>query len=543
MITKRSKDADFFDQAILEDLFAGHIWTPPGFPEFEHHCDAKSTDVVPGSVLVLPGAYHAKKLNLVNPLIDKARSSVLCIMEDEGSLFPWQELNVDRMPLWIQNPRGDVHDGSERGVPVGWTPATRETVKNHSGDKPLDWFFSGQVTHNRRKSCVRQLQSTPNGELHKTPGFLQGMEVEDYLRKMASCKIAPCPGGVITPDSFRVWEALEAGAIPLADVWGGRGRVENYWAGMLGEVPAFPLVEDWAGLPGIMTKMLGAWPFHSNRVQSWWGGWKRRFAHRFNDDLKAVGAEEKHRPGDRITVLMPTSPIPAHPSTAVIEETLSSVRSRPELAGCEIIIMCDGVREAQEDRKADYYEYIRRLQRLCRNIPNVWVKVFDEHTHQAGMTKETLTHVHTPTILFVEHDAPLIGHIPFENLVDAVLSEADVVRLHHETHVLDPHKYLMLDETPKEVAGVPMLRTVQWSQRPHVANTGFYRQILEEHFDLPREHWMIETRMYSIVFTAWREFKEAGWNSFRVWMYAPEGNIKRSTHLDGRGDAKSWETD
>jgi hypothetical protein len=45
---------------------------------------------------------------------------------------------------------------------------------------------------------------------------------------------------------------------------------------------------------------------------------------------------------------------------------------------------------------------------------------------------------------------------------------------------------------------------------------------------------MIEDVMYGGVETAWREFGLAGWDRYRLWMYAPEGNIKRSTHLDAR---------
>ena len=92
----------------------------------------------------------------------------------------------------------------------------------------------------------------------------------------------------------------------------------------------------------------------------------------------------------------------------------------------------------------------------------------------------------------------------------------------------------------KDVAGLPMVRTVQWSQRPHMASTGFYRQIIADHFDNQRNPMFIEDRMHSIVETAWRKHGEAGWTRYRLWMYHPEGNVQRSTHLDGRaGEEKA----
>ena len=524
----------YWDCTIIRELLSGEIWTPAGLPTFEHTADPERLER--GCVFIVPGKEWKDRTAELNALIDRARPCIVFVVKDEACLFPWRKLNLDRCKLWVQNPDPLKHDGSERAFPVGWTPGTRRLMLNGAtDDKPLDWFFSGQVTHSRRKACAKQLTTMQGGELIETKGFTQGIPVEEYLAKMASCKIAPCPGGVITPDSFRAWEALELGCIPLADLFGGRGGGEGYWHHLLRcEIP-FPLIENWMEAPHLISELVDSWPHSANRVGAWWAGWKRQMAHNFMDDLRDVGATEENRPGDRITVLMPTSSIPSHPSTAIIEETLCSIRRRPELDGCEIIVMCDGLREQHKERKADYDEYIRALLVLCKNIPNCYPIVFDTPHHQSGMTKEALKHVRTPAILYVEHDAPLMGEIPFENLIDAVQGEADVVRLHHEVRVLDCHMLLMPDgRETKEVAGVPMVRCVQWSQRPHVANTGYYRQILEDHFANSRDPMFIEDRMHGVVETAWRRHGDAGWHQHRLWMFHPEEPIKRSTHLDGR---------
>ena len=44
---------------------------------------------------------------------------------------------------------------------------------------------------------------------------------------------------------------------------------------------------------------------------------------------------------DLVTVLIPVSPIPSHPSTEVLDVTIDSIRTR--LPDAEIIIMFDGV--------------------------------------------------------------------------------------------------------------------------------------------------------------------------------------------------------
>jgi hypothetical protein len=78
-------------------------------------------------------------------------------------------------------------------------------------------------------------------------------------------------------------------------------------------------------------------------------GKKREMAYWLENDLVAVGALdiEKLDVADLITVLIPSSPIAAHPDTSMIEQTIRNVRAK--LPDCEIIIMLDGVRSEQEE--------------------------------------------------------------------------------------------------------------------------------------------------------------------------------------------------
>lgn len=240
-----------------------------------------------------------------------------------------------------------------------------------------------------------------------------------------------------------------------------------------------------------------------------------------------------------ISVLIPTSPIPSHPNTSIISETISTVRTH--LPDSEIILMIDGVREEQEHLKKNYEEYIRRILWLSNNKwGNVTPLLFDEHTHQANMTRKALTLVKTALILFVEHDTPITPdrEIPFSHLSEAILGgEANMIRLHHEALVLDVHQYLMIGEPEGD-----LWATYQWSQRPHLASTGFYRNMIEEYFP-PNAKTMIEDNMYGKLEEAYRHQGKAGWNRFKVWLYYPPGDIKRSYHLDGReGEPKFEDT-
>ena len=228
-----------------------------------------------------------------------------------------------------------------------------------------------------------------------------------------------------------------------------------------------------------------------------------------------------------ITVLIPISPIPSHPEGSILGETIGSIRER--LPDSEIILMFDGVNTKLLHLKADYEEYIRRtLWDINFKMKNVTPLVFKEHKHQSLMVKEALKIVKTPIMLWSEQDTPLTGEIPFAELAEIIKSgESNAIRLHHEAQVHPEHKYLMLDKEPVEVMGQPLLRCTQWSGRPHLASTSFYQVLVDEFMDdKPR---FIEHIMYGPIAS-----RPDLYDNYRLHMYAPEGTLVRSLHLDGR---------
>jgi hypothetical protein len=225
----------------------------------------------------------------------------------------------------------------------------------------------------------------------------------------------------------------------------------------------------------------------------------------------------------------------------MIEQTIRDIRAN--LPDCEIIIMLDRIRPEQEDRRGAYEEYKRRLLWLAHHTwHNVLPIIFDEHMHQAAMTREALNQVATPTIFFVEHDAPITPDHDFDwqTLTEAIMQgDANIIRFHNEAGVLPEHEYLMLGPvepiTGKTSApDVPVRKTMQWSQRPHLASTAFYRQMIKNYFN-PKSRTMIENVIHGVVIESCRKDAVMGWYGWRLWIYTPEGNIKRSYHLDGRG--------
>jgi hypothetical protein len=228
----------------------------------------------------------------------------------------------------------------------------------------------------------------------------------------------------------------------------------------------------------------------------------------------------------KIAVLISSSPIESHPSTLIIEETIASIRYH--LPESRIYIMQDGVRPEQAALTDRYVQYIMDLVGHCiMKDTNISMVPFLDFTHQAGMTMKTLERVEAPHILFAEHDTPLMER-PIDWRMILSFLEAGLtnhVRLHYDEEIHPDHKHLMEGKV-----GRFLIQTRQFHNRPYIANTEWFRDLLMRTFN-EKSRCFIEDRVYTFV-------ENAPWDDYKLTIYDPEGtgmDMKRSRDLNGRG--------
>lgn len=256
---------------------------------------------------------------------------------------------------------------------------------------------------------------------------------------------------------------------------------------------------------------------------------------------------------NQLTVLIPTSPIPSHPSTAILDETIANVR---KYSDCKIVIMGDGIHPSLTKRTEAYGQYLFMVGVNCRagKYGDCELKNFYRHTHQVEMTRRTLMTVTTPLIMFVEHDTSPIGDIPFKEVCDVVelFRPVNYIRFNIFEKIPEEHRYLMLEEESwwknndcgewrfdsynkdgsDQIGLIYLTPTIQFSARPHIAKSDWYRKILLDYF--PEGYkGMIEDVMHGVVIEKYKELKK---DIFGLFIYTPKGNQLRSYHSDGRQD-------
>lgn len=256
----------------------------------EHHTpfDLIDSDTV---IIVVHGGNA--QLNGMGPWVaanisdyaDQFEHVIFINIGDETSEFPNHLLKHPNSKLWLQTPLPSQQ--ADRYLIEGYP---RGTVR---ADVPrnLDWMFAGQITHDRRRDCVRELKALayPNRMLIETESFGAGVPQADYLALMSRARVVPCPAGPATPDSFRMAEALELGCVPIIDAVSLKLETFGYWEKVFGEHP-LPVVTDWEELPEVIAKVLENWERYQRLTQFFWTRYKIGFRLWLERNLIDLGA-------------------------------------------------------------------------------------------------------------------------------------------------------------------------------------------------------------------------------------------------------------
>lgn len=83
-------------------------------------------------------------------------------------------------------------------------------------DRIFVWSFAGYIKKSDRTQILNLFKGFQPHAIHETAGFNQGiLAPDDYAAVVRQSKFVLCPVGNCSIDTFRLYEALEAGAIPV----------------------------------------------------------------------------------------------------------------------------------------------------------------------------------------------------------------------------------------------------------------------------------------------------------------------------------------
>jgi alpha(1,3/1,4) fucosyltransferase len=162
-------------------------------------------------------------------------------------------------------------------IPLGYTNGRSgralSTTAPAFNDRPHIWSFVGSLDRPGRPEAISLLQSVkPNKELCKpswnSPEIVKAEEYNELLR---SSKFVPCMRGISALESYRLYEALEHGAIPFY-LPSESSKCTDEYAELFGKHPflGFP---SWAEAAAYLPKLAEQSEImekHRQQLQAWW---------------------------------------------------------------------------------------------------------------------------------------------------------------------------------------------------------------------------------------------------------------------------------
>ncbi len=212
-----------WDHGLLNEVFSKH-------PETFIQHDTPTPDLFDRAIVIVVGNPDTEPLR---SYLNTLKSGVVILTSDETASWDIQALVPDHLEVWSQYYTAGMN--VKERLLMGCPDRIKDYKINSTQEKKYNWSFIGQVNNPFRQQCVEVLRGLPDGFLQEVELFggngENGMEYQEYLDILCQSKYVICPAGRNTAETFRLYEAMECGAIPITDARSPRDAKEfNYWS-------------------------------------------------------------------------------------------------------------------------------------------------------------------------------------------------------------------------------------------------------------------------------------------------------------------------
>ena len=267
--------ADKWDYGLLKEIFDKYNI---------QQIKVNSLPIEERAFVVIPGPQNIGHEEDISKELKNISRLVLFITGDEEGVFGIDKINHPNVEIWIQYPH-KKHEAYNK-LPIGAPQHLKNNLPEYK-TKTYNVFFAGQITHQRRQQLAEAIALVKNALYKPTDGFARGDKPIYYYDNLASSRIAACPAGAVSVDSFRLYEAIEMMSFPIADLRNSNGVLDNFYKRLFNEVIPFHRVKDWNQLPSLTLSLLEEYPNNMHSVVCWWIKYKRDLGIKLMEQVNA----------------------------------------------------------------------------------------------------------------------------------------------------------------------------------------------------------------------------------------------------------------
>lgn len=182
------------------------VFEPGSIPDVAENCIV-CTNAAAADAYIAKLRRHGVKFGVIL-LSDECLAHDTPFIDDPNCVFLARNY---AHPLVLNNPKAFIFG-------LGWQNGfeTHASTKRKASERELMWGFAGSLKTDRAEA-LKQLESLQPYETHIFKNFNDPLYLppQRYAELLNNCIFAPAPCGGASNDSFRIYEALEAGVIPV----------------------------------------------------------------------------------------------------------------------------------------------------------------------------------------------------------------------------------------------------------------------------------------------------------------------------------------
>jgi len=240
--------------------------------ESEKHIENQDT-------LIIVDSSVEKKIDFYNKLKLLTSKIFLIHLGDESGIYDLTSVYSNCNYVWRTFCSNKYFNNKNVScIPLGSKSGT--LLKKKDEDRKYKWAFIGTAHKSSRHDLLFQLSSIKPSFFHKTEKFNEKIiSVSEMSEVLSSSQFLPCPNGFVHPETYRLYEALECGCIPIVE------NSYHYYDRLFPNNP-FLKIDRWKDASNIIKKFTdNQIKDKSNSCIKWWADYKNNLQNFINNKI------------------------------------------------------------------------------------------------------------------------------------------------------------------------------------------------------------------------------------------------------------------
>ena len=193
-----------------------NIWIYEILSKIKYNSIESITNINEGDKLIIVDSNPEKKIELYNQLNLTCSKILLFHLGDETGNYNLSEVYKNFAYVFRTFCSNKYFNNNEvKCIPLGYKSGI---VNKFISDRKYKWAFTGTPHKTSRHDLLFQFSNIEPFFCHKTEKFDgKNISVDEMSDILSSTEFIPCPYGFFHPETYRVFEALECGCIPIVE--------------------------------------------------------------------------------------------------------------------------------------------------------------------------------------------------------------------------------------------------------------------------------------------------------------------------------------